>query len=147
MWICATWPRLSLNCRVLFITSTWKISSFTQVLYMRIVLDSFYLLIFYSLFWEILNLNLKFPVWRKRESNLSIIKEWLNEIELKRKTSPVNLHKESYAKKALRMGWICLHVQVRSQLFDLQHFVTFVPEYWGNAPLIFTAVHTEDELL
>ena len=47
-WICTTWPSFSLNCRKLFITSIKKIGSFTPVLYIRIVLDSFYLLILFS---------------------------------------------------------------------------------------------------
>ena len=47
-WICTTWPSFPLNCRLLFITSTQKISSFTPVLSIRIVQDSFYPLIFYS---------------------------------------------------------------------------------------------------
>ena len=42
-----TWPSFRLNCRLLFITSTQK-SGFMQVLSIRIVLDSFCLLIFYS---------------------------------------------------------------------------------------------------
>ena len=45
-----TWTYVSfhLNCRLLFITSNSKIHSFTPVLSIRIVLDSFYLTIFFS---------------------------------------------------------------------------------------------------
>ena len=44
-WICAAWPSFTLNCRLLFITSTQKKSSFTPVLSIRIVMDRFYLFI------------------------------------------------------------------------------------------------------
>ena len=47
-WICTTWRGFLLNCRLLFITSTKKLSIFISVLPIRIVLNSFYLLIFYS---------------------------------------------------------------------------------------------------
>ena len=42
-WICAAWPSFTLNCRLLFITSTKIKSSFTPVLSVRIVMDRFYL--------------------------------------------------------------------------------------------------------
>ena len=72
MWICTTWPSFSFNCRQLFITSTTEYwSSFTPVLYIRIVLDSFYLLIFCfekfsTWIWRLpfgVNVNLKLSIF------------------------------------------------------------------------------------
>ena len=47
-WICTTSPSFPLSCHLLFNYFYSKISSFMPVLSIRIVLHSFYLLIFYS---------------------------------------------------------------------------------------------------